>query len=426
MINKEQKNKIREIIVNKIINQNDSDEGKHTEQLINCSAGDVEAKEYVKSLVEKYLKEEGIENQKELEELKDYIYSTRWGLGLIEKYDTPDIDEIMIHGTKILIQKQGKVIEIPEKYDNEEEVIAVMRRCLEFDKSKDLNQKNAIVTAKRKDGSRITAVIPAVSKMPYLNIRKFDSFLPTTENMLKTETLTKEEISALKTLVQGRSNIIVIGEMGSGKTTFMKWLLQFIPENLVVGTMETTLELNLDELYPNRHWVQLEERLPDYPIAKLFPIMLRQNVDIVIVGESRSYEVNELIKAMTRGHSGSIGTAHSLGAVEVIDDFADMILESGKKVDLEALKYRIARAINIVVKFRKLPGKRRVCSGIYEIITDSNFTYRAVPLFEFKLDEENPQDKGKHVKLNTISDELKIKLNEYGVKKSEIEKIFKR
>lgn len=419
-------NQLNEIVKDNITVQSGSEEmrRKHTEMLIHCSAGDKDAKEYVKSLIWRNLIEEGIKEEGLLQELTDKIYSKNWGLGHLDKYDNDDVDEIMVHGTKILIQKNGEIIEVPEKFADYDETISIIRRCLEFDKSQDINEKNCVVLTKRKDGSRVTAVIPRVAKMPYLNIRKFDSFIPTTENMIKTRTVTEEMVEVLKLLANGRANIVVIGEMGSGKTTFMKWLLGFIPDNLVVGTLETTFELHLETLYPHKHWIQLEEK-PDYPLQDLFAVMLRQNVDIMLVGESRSYEVNELIKAMSRGHSGSIGTAHSIGALEVIDDFADMILESGKSVNLQALKYRIARAIDIVVKFRKLPNRRRVCAGIYEIVTNSKaMEYDAVPIFEFEIDEENPKDEGVHVRKNSITGRLKKKLNEYGVKMSTIERIF--
>lgn len=403
---------------------NDDLRRKHTEMLIRCSAGDNSAKEYVKSLIQKYLIDEGYRGEEVLNELTDKIYSKNWGLGHLDKYDNDDIDEIIVHGTKILIQKQGHVTKVEEEFASYDETIAVIRRCLEFDKSQDINDKNCIVLTKRIDGSRVTAVIPRVGKMPYLNIRKFESFMPTTENMLKSDTLSEEMVDALKILAKGRANTVVIGEMGSGKTTFMKWLLGYIPDDLIVGTLETTFELHLEKLYPEKHWVQLEEQ-HDYSLQDLFAVMLRQNVDIMLVGESRSYEVNELIKAMSRGHSGSIGTAHSIGPSEVIDDFADMILESGKSVDLQALKYRIARAVDIVIKFRKLPDRSRKCAGIYEIVTDANdMKYKAVPLFEFEMDEENPHDAGIHIRKNTITDGLKAKLNEYGVRMSEIEKVF--
>jgi pilus assembly protein CpaF len=417
---------LNEVIKDNITVQSGTEEmrRKHTEMLIRCSAGDKNAKEYVKSLIHKNLIEEGIRNEDLLHELTDKLYSTNWGLGHLDKYDTDDIDEIMVHGTKILIQKNGVVQKVPEEFNSYDEVIAIIRRCLEFDKSKDINEKNCVVLTKRIDGSRITAVIPRVGKMPYLNIRKFDSFIPTTENMLKTQTLTQEMVDVLKLLAKGRANMVIIGEMGSGKTTMAKWLLGFVPDDLVVGTLETTFEMHLEKLYPHKHWVQLEEQY-DYSLHDLFAVMLRQNVDIVLVGESRSYEVNELIKAMSRGHSGSIGTAHSLGPQEMIDDFADMILETGKSVDLQALKYRIARAIDIVIKFRKLPDRSRKCAGIYEIVADSkSMEYKAVPIFEFEIDEENPKDKGMHVRKNGISERLKKKLNEYGVKMSEINKVF--
>lgn len=404
----------------------------HTEMLIRCSAGDKQAKLYVLGLIRKYLIEELVDengvmsvDEEELMNLTQNIYAFNWGLGHLEKYDIDEIDEIMVHGTKILVQNKGKIIEVPEKFKNYEEAIAVVRRCLEFDKSQDINAKNCVVTTKRIDGSRITAVIPRVGKMPYLNIRKFDSFVPTTDNMLKSKTLTEEMAEALEILVKGKANIIVIGEMGSGKTTLLGWLLGFIPEDEIVGLMETTFEIHPEKLYPNRHWVQLEEQ-SDYDFRKLFPTILRMNVGRILVGESRSYEVNELIKAMTRGHRGSIGTAHSLGALEVVEDFADMVLESGKSMDIVALKHRIARAINIVILQRKLPNGRRVCSGIYELIPDNQTmtNYKTYPIFEFEVDEENPRDGGSHIKKNNISQDLRMKLNIGGIKMSTIERVF--
>lgn len=422
-------NHLNEIVKQNIVHRAGNEELRkaHTQMLINCSAGDKAAKEYVKDLIKKELEILGYPNR---QDLIDDIYSKNWGLGPIDKYDVDDVDEIMVQGTRIHIQKDGKLIEVPERMVDYAETIAIIRRTLEFDRRQDINEQNCIVLAERMDGSRITATIPPVAKMPYLNIRKFDSFLPTTENLIAAKTITPNMVDILRVLVEGRANIIVIGEMGAGKTTFMKWLLGYVSDELNVGTMETTFELNLDKLYPNKKWIQLCE-YGNYHMQDLFAVMLRQNVDIMLVGESRSYEVNELIKAMSRGHSGSIGTAHSIGAEEVVDDFADMILESGKSVNLDALKYKIARAIDIVIKFRKLPSndtdkrRRRVCGGIYEIVTDKKtLDYHAVPIVEFDIDDENPKSEGAHVLKNPISDTLKHKLKEYGIPLSRTEAVF--
>ncbi|MBP1926734.1 pilus assembly protein CpaF [Sedimentibacter acidaminivorans] len=422
---------IENYVYEKIINKEGTKELReiHTQNLINCSAGDVAAKNYVQTLIKNILLDMNIQQEK-IKEFTEQIFANKWGLRILEKYNLKDVDEIITHGKKVLLKKQGEIIEVPEKFNDEAEVISVIRRCLEFDKTKDLNYNNAIIEAKRKDGSRINAVCEPIGKYPYLNIRKFDSFLPTTENMLKTQTISKEEVEVLSMLVKGRANILIIGEMESGKTTFINWLLQFIPLNLITGIMETKRELYPDILYPEKHWVQLEEKLPDYPMSILFRTMLRMSVDIIVVGECRGEEVNELIKSMSRGHSGSMGSAHSMDALGAIDDFADMTLESGKIMDLKALKYRIARSVDIVIKLRKLStkkdGKRRkVCAGIYEITTEHNdMSYDSVPIFEFEIDEENPSDGGIHIRKSTISRRLRKKLNEYGVKMSEINKVF--
>lgn len=422
---------IENYVYEKIINKEDSKELReiHTQMLINCSAGDVAAKKYVKTLIKNILLDINIQQEK-AEELTSQIFANKWGLGVLEKYDLENIDEIIVHGKKVLLKRQGEIIEVPERFIDNNEAISVMRRSLEFDKTKDLNYNDAIIEAKRVDGSRINAVTEPIGKYPYLNIRKFDSFLPTTENMLRTKTLSEEEVEVLSMLVRGRANILIAGEMESGKTTFINWLLQFLPLNIITGIMETKRELYPDILYPGMHCVQLEEKLPKYPMSELFKTMLRMSVDIMIVAECRGDEVNELIKAMSRGHSGSMGTVHSMDALGAIDDLADMMLESGKIADLISIKYRIARAIDIVVKLRKLPSdddkkRRKVCAGIYEIITKQDeMKYDAVSLFEFEIDEENPSKNGIHTRKNTISNDLRKKLNSYGVKMSELKRVF--
>lgn len=398
---------------------------QHTNMIIRCSAGDGQARDYIKSLIKQYLiNEKKIVDPEELVYLVDYIFANRWGLGHLEKYDTPDVDEIMVHGTRIIVQRKGVKEIVPEQFESETETIDIIRRCLEFDQTNDISPTNPIVETKRMDGSRVTAVIPPVGMVPYLNIRKFDSFVPTTENYLKDEIVTPEMVEVLKLLVWGRANIIVIGEMGSGKTTVLKWLVDFMQPQLIVGLLETTFEAFLHKLYPERMFVQLAE-YKEFTMRRLFPVQLRQNIDVMMVGESRSYEISELLKSMTRGQSGSLGTGHSISPKQMISDFATMVLEGGSQIsNLEALRHSIASSIDIVIQTRRLSSGRRVLSGIYEIKeSECDFSYEIIPIFEFKVDEENPEC-GQFERINSITPKLKHKLNYYGCVMSDLNRVF--
>lgn len=422
------KREINEKVKLYIINKSGTEEENkiHTEKLAKCSEGDLEAKKYVKNLIEEYLKKE---NYSYDQELIDEIYAYNWGLGILEKYDTPDVDEIIVLGTEILLKKNGKKIRVKEKFNDYEEVITIMRRCIEFNKEKDLNKANATKSSVRADGSRIQIVIPPVSEYPVLNIRKF-GFAPTTENMLKDGTFTQKHVDILSTLVKGRANIIVIGDTESGKTTTLKWLVSFMDDDLIIGTLESEFEMYLKRLYPDKLIIPMQER-ENYPMNDLFPITLRQSVDLIIPGEVRkSYEAIEYTNAATRGHSGSMTSFHSLNARGAIDNLATLVMRSGTNIDFNSLKFIFAQAIDIVIKMKKLPKdkdgrEKKICEGIYEIVeNEENLTFEVVPIIELKYDEENPEESNEQIYLNSISEKLKHKLNVYGVKMSEINKVF--
>ena len=296
----------------------------HTQQLISCSEGDAGAKEYLRKIIKNILLDIDV-NKEELENLTDQIFAEKWGLRIIDKYDLPEIDEIIVLGKKILLKKQGDIVEINEEFNNYDEVVNVMRRCIEFDKSKDLNNLNPSILAEREDGARIQITIPPLAKYPVLNIRKFDSFVPTTENMLKSGTFTKKEIEIISTLVKGRANILVIGEPESGKTTTVKWLIKYLPKKLIIGLLETNFEMNPEILYPDKYFIPLRER-NSFSLGNLFAVLLQKSINLIIVTEARSKEADELVKAMTRGLNGSMGTAHITDADSVPDALTYMIM----------------------------------------------------------------------------------------------------
>jgi pilus assembly protein CpaF len=392
---------------------------RHTQMIIEASAGDLNAKKYIKSYIKEYLINI---NEDNIDDKTEEIFARRWGLGYLEKYYTDEYDELEIIGTKIILTKKGEKIIAPERFKDESEAMDIIRRSVEFDKSNDLSPANCILMTKRKDGARVTVTIPPASRFPELNIRKFDSFIPTESNYLESGFLNQQILDILKVLVKGRSNMVVIGEQGSGKTTLQKLLVGYINDNLKIGLLETHFESYLSDLYPNKIISELQET-NNYKMKDIFPVMLRKNIGILMVGESRSYEISELLKSMTRGQSGSMGTGHSITPVQMVHDFAIMLLESGITINnIEALKHSIASAVDIVIQTRILPNGDKILQGIYESKEEEkSFNYGMIPIVEFKLDGEVKKWNYK----NSISEKLKEKLVYYGAKYEDIERVFK-
>ncbi len=401
----------------------------HTQMLTGCSSGNLEAKKYVKTMIKNILINKGIKNE-EIENLTNKIYSSKWGLGILDKYDTDDVDEIIILGKEIILKKGGKKIRVKEKFNDYSEVISIMQRSIEFNKKRDLNEMNAIVSSTRADGARIHITIPEVSEYPILNIRKFP-FIGTTENMLKEGTFTQKHVDILSTLVGGLANICIIGDPETGKSTTLSWLMSFLDDDLILATMESDFELYAKKKFSNKLIVPLQER-ENYPMSVIFPGTLRQSVDLVIVSEIReSHEALEFANAATRGMSGSMTTFHDRSPQGAINDLARLVvMANGANIDFAALKHLFADAIDIIIKMRKLPkdmdGKqKKICDGIYEIIAnDEDMSFKVVPIMKLVIDKENPEKSDKHQYLNSISDRLKSKLNENGVKMSKINNVF--
>nr|WP_312579560.1 ATPase, T2SS/T4P/T4SS family [Sedimentibacter sp.] len=401
----------------------------HTQMLIKCSSGDIAAKKYIMTMIDNILTEINIPKEEIKQQVANKIFSEKWGLKLLDKYNLNDVDEIIVIGKKILLKKQGDIIEVDEQFNDLAEVISIMRRSTEFDKTKDINELNPSVTAERYDGARIQITIPPLSRYPVQNIRKFDSFIPTTQNMLKSGTFTDKEIEIISTLVKGRANILVIGEPESGKTTTIKWLINYLHKKLIIGLLENDFEMNPEKLYPNKYFISLRKR-DNYSLGDLFTILLQKSINLVIVTEALGSEAEVLIRAMTRGLDGSMGTAHITSADSVPDALTYMTMEGVGNIPFAAKRNQIADAIDIVIEMRKLPenkeGKmKKISGGIYEIIAKGeNQRHETASLSRLIIDGENPQSSDKRTYENTISQKLRNKLNANGVKMSEIRRVF--
>ena len=248
--------------------------------------------------------------------------------------------------------------------------------------------------------------------------------MPKTEDLIKSGTITEEMVKTVDILIRGKANIKIVGEMGSGKSTFLKWAIGFCPEGERVGILETDFELNPDRWYPHLDFVQLRERVQiNKTLSNLFEVMLRQNLKRVILGEMRNgLEIYQFLYACTRGLSGSIGTSHSMSAENVLDDDAGMIVEANLSRDKQETKKDLASAIDIVMTFRKLPSGKRVCFKMEEVMkTEDGYDIKTIYQYDY---DENKLEDGVHRQVNKVSDLLRSKLNAYGVTKSEINAVL--
>ncbi|MGB9812396.1 MAG: CpaF family protein [Thermovenabulum sp.] len=396
----------------------------HHETMIEASLGSEDAEKIIKNKIKDIIsKKHRTLPIDRIEKYTKKIYEENYGYGPIhDLIKNPEINEIWVNGAShIYIEKMGKKYRVNKCFKSDEDVIRVIRLLLAQDKI-DINAQQPMHEAKLKDGTRITALIPPVAKKPYINIRKFKAFSPTTDNLIKAGTLTEEMVEWLSKIVKGRANILIIGEAGAGKTSLLKWLINFVNPELRIGTLETDFELNLEEIYPERNIFSYEEHIElNITLNDLFRKCLRSSPDIIIVGEARGVEADEMIRAMRRGHPGSMSTIHTNSPETAIDDIAEMINEDGKRRDPVQLRFRVASAIDVIIQIHRMhDGVRRV-TRITEVISDfKTQEYRFNDIFLYKIDPEKPYI-GQFEKVGNISDKLRNKLNFYGLSIQELE-----
>jgi len=388
--------------------------------LARCAAGDRVAQTSIKAMIKKIIEKDHILAQPPLSEvLAKRIYEDNYGLGAIDDlYHDQTINEIWVNGQNhIWIERGGiKMRILDKKFKSDEDVIRIIRLLLQSDK-KDITVQEPIRESRMLDGSRITVLIPPVAKRPYINIRKFDAFELSTQGLLNAQTLTPQMVEWLTLAVRGRSNILLIGETSSGKTSLLKWLLGLTDDNLRIGTIESNFEMKIDEKYPERNVFSYEEH-PEIGVtlSVLFKKCLRSSPDIIIVGEARGEEADELVRAMRRGHPGSMSTIHTNSPETAINDLAEMINEDGKRRDPMQLHYRIASAIDVIIQIRRFDdtGIRRI-TRISEVVTNPlTLSYELNNIFEYAVDEDSPS-LGNFQKIGVTTEEYRKKLNYFGL-----------
>ena len=321
-------------------------------------------------------------------EIHRQLYDSIRGLGILEELLADDnISEIMINGVdNIYAEKFGRIVKIDGKFPSVERLEDVIQQIVSATNRR-VNQSDPIVDTRLPDGSRVNVVLPPVAiDGAAVTIRKFPADQITMEDLIKWGSITKDAADFLKKLVEGGYNIFISGGTGSGKTTFLNALSNYIPQDERIITIEDSAEL---QLLNTDNLVRMETRQAntegenEITIRDLIKTALRMRPDRIIVGEVRGAEAVDMLQAMNTGHDGSMCTGHANSAQDMMYRLENMVL-TGIDIPLEAIKSQIGAAIDIVVHLGRLRDKTRKVMTIHEMVKDENEKIKLQPLYVYK------------------------------------------
>ena len=352
--------------------------------------------------------------------LCDQVFSSIRGFGLLDTIISDDsVTEVMINGPdEIFIEKSGKLMKLNEHFESEERLQDIIQRIVAL-AGREVNQASPIVDTRLPDGSRVNVVLPPISlKGPIVTIRKFSREPMTVEKLIRYGSITPQIAEVLKTLVKAKYNIFICGGTGSGKTTFLNAISNFIPSDERVITIEDSAELqiaNVDNL------VSLETRNANttgvgaITIRDLIKSALRMRPDRIVVGEVRGAEALDMLQAMNTGHDGSLSTGHANSSRDMLSRLETMVLtEEG--LPLAAVRQQIASAVDIIVHLSRLRDRSRKTMEITEVVKYENGEIQLNPLYRFEEDESSTIDKVSGMLKrtdNAMINDFKLKLMGY-------------
>jgi len=319
--------------------------------------------------------------------LVDEISADVIGYGPITPFlEDPDVTEIMCNNTTgVWIERRGLLEETEVVFQDEAQLRRVIDRIVAAI-GRRVDESSPMVDARLPDGSRVNAVIPPLAvDGPSLTIRKFSKMVLRAEDYIRTGAATPALMDFLSTCVEGKLNILVSGGTGTGKTTLLNVLSNFIPPGERIVTIEDAVELRL----ARRHVVRLESRPSnvegrgEVTIRDLVRNALRMRPDRIVVGECRGGEALDMLQAMNTGHEGSLGTLHANTPRDALSRMETMVLMAGLDLPVRAIRDQIASAIDLVVHISRLRDGSRRITNVSEVVGMENETITMNALFDF-------------------------------------------
>ena len=323
--------------------------------------------------------------------VSERVFNAIRGLGLLDAIiKDDDITEVMINGPDdIFIEKAGVLYQLEQKFDSEDQLEDIIQKIV-GQAGREVSQANPIVDTRLKDGSRVNVVLPPISLGgAIVTIRKFSKNPMTIQQLIRYGSINEEVAQFLNLLVKAKYNIFISGGTGSGKTTFLNALSNYIPHDERVITIEDSAELQIEGI---TNLVRLETRNAnaagsgEITIRDLIKSSLRMRPERIIVGEVRGSEALDMLQAMNTGHDGSLSTGHANSTSDMLSRLETMVLQGSAGLPLEAIRQQIASAVDVIIHLSRLRDKSRRTMEICEVIGYEDGKIILNPIYQFRED----------------------------------------
>lgn len=354
----------------------------------------------MQELIDELLIREGRKQALSLDEKtslrKELFYAVRKLDMLQELVDDKEITEIMINGAEhIFIEKKGRLFQLEQKFESKEKLEDIIQQIVAAC-NRVVNEASPIVDARLENGSRVNVVLsPVALNGPIVTIRKFPERPITMEDLISFGSVPEDVSEWLAKLVAAKYNIFISGGTGSGKTTFLNALSNYIPKEERIITIEDNAELQILKI-PNI--VRMETRnanvegCREITIRDLIKSSLRMRPDRIIVGEVRGGEAFDMMQCLNTGHDGSMSTGHANSSKDMLNRLENMIL-MGMELPLRAIRQQIASGIDILIHLGRLRDKSRKVLEIIEVLGFEKEEIQLNTLYRFEEEGEDAHGK---------------------------------
>lgn len=298
------------------------------------------------------------------------------------------VTEIMVNGPeRIYIEKRGRIQLSGIKFRSQDDATKFAQDIVP---GNSVSFANPIGNARLPEGYRVNVVLdPVALDSPVITIRKFSKKPMSIDMLIRYNSINEEVADKLEKLVRAKYNIFVAGGTGSGKTTFLNALSNFIPRTERVITIEDPAELQLDSV---ENLVRMETRGGGHreeaiTIQDLIKSSLRMRPDRIVVGEVRGEEALDMLQAMNTGHEGSMSTGHANSCKGMLRRLESLVLsgEAGGKLPVPVIRTQIAESLDLMIHLGRLRDRSRRVLEICEILdVDDKGEIQVNPIYKFQ------------------------------------------